>query len=46
MVVENISKCPKQFRMVKLLLEPAQIAEAVFRKDVPYYVKRWGTEGA
>jgi origin recognition complex subunit 4 len=42
--VDNISKCPKEFRMVKLLIEPTQIHEAVMKTTtLPYEVKRWSS---
>jgi origin recognition complex subunit 4 len=43
--LENISKCPKEFQMVRLLMEPTQIKDAILKSDsLPYVVKRWGIE--
>ncbi|KAI8377566.1 origin recognition complex subunit 4 C-terminus-domain-containing protein [Radiomyces spectabilis] len=41
---EQIGKRPKEFRMAKLMLEQAQVTEAVYKyKDCPATVKKWGT---
>ncbi|ORX53117.1 origin recognition complex, subunit 4 [Hesseltinella vesiculosa] len=45
--VEKIGKCPKEFRMAKLMLEQAQITEAVLRyKDCPTNLTKWATGAA
>jgi origin recognition complex subunit 4 len=41
---DSVSKCPKEFRMVRMMLEPQQISDAVIRSNAPYSIKRWGTE--
>ncbi|CAO3646903.1 unnamed protein product [Cunninghamella echinulata] len=43
--VEQIGKCPKEYRMAKLMLEPAQITEAVLKyADCPTNITRWATD--
>ncbi|GAA5794930.1 origin recognition complex subunit 4 C-terminus-domain-containing protein [Helicostylum pulchrum] len=39
-------KCPKEYRMTKLMLEQAQVTEAVLKYNCPSMVKKWGTGGA
>ncbi|KAG2228229.1 hypothetical protein INT45_011021 [Circinella minor] len=42
--VEDIAKCPKEYRMAKLMLEQNQVTEAVLKyKDCPTTIKRWVT---
>ncbi|KAI9467860.1 origin recognition complex subunit 4 C-terminus-domain-containing protein [Zychaea mexicana] len=42
--VEEIAKCPKEYRMAKLMLEQSQVTEAVLKyKDCPSTIKRWVT---
>ncbi|CAO3694141.1 unnamed protein product [Rhizopus microsporus] len=43
--VESSGKCPKEYRMAKLMLERAQITEAVLKYDCPSIIKKWGTGG-
>ena len=40
--VDTISKCPKEFRMVRLMIEPVQVKEAVLKRpELGYAIKRW-----
>lgn len=39
-------KCPKEYRMVKLMLEQAQVTEVVLKYSCPQVVKKWATGGA
>ncbi|KAI7865890.1 origin recognition complex subunit 4 C-terminus-domain-containing protein [Mucor mucedo] len=39
-------KCPKEYRMTKLMLEQAQVTEAVLKYNCPSMVKKWGTGAA
>ncbi|KAG2181236.1 hypothetical protein INT43_008819 [Umbelopsis isabellina] len=42
--VESVAKCPKEYRMMKIMLEPTQITSAVLKyRDCPSAVKKWGT---
>ncbi|KAI9313932.1 origin recognition complex subunit 4 C-terminus-domain-containing protein [Dichotomocladium elegans] len=42
--VEDIAKCPKEYRMARLMLEQTQVTEAVLKyKDCPAPIKRWAT---
>ncbi|KAI8070482.1 origin recognition complex subunit 4 C-terminus-domain-containing protein [Gongronella butleri] len=44
--VEKLGKCPKEYRMAKLMLEQAQITEAVLRyRDCPTHLTKWATTG-
>ncbi|KAI9276783.1 origin recognition complex subunit 4 C-terminus-domain-containing protein [Phascolomyces articulosus] len=44
--LEEIAKCPKEYRMAKLMLEQNQVTEAVLKyKDCPSTIKRWVTGG-
>ncbi|KAK9763609.1 origin recognition complex subunit 4 [Basidiobolus ranarum] len=43
--VENYGKSPKEYRMMKVMLEPLQIADAVLKyRDCPTLVRKWGTK--
>ncbi|KAI9279812.1 origin recognition complex subunit 4 C-terminus-domain-containing protein [Sporodiniella umbellata] len=44
--IDSAGKCPKEYRMAKLMLERAQITEAVLKYDCPSIIKKWGTGGA
>jgi origin recognition complex subunit 4 len=44
--IESSGKCPKEYRMAKLMLERAQITEAVLKYNCPAIIKKWGTGGA
>ncbi|KAI8086083.1 origin recognition complex subunit 4 C-terminus-domain-containing protein [Halteromyces radiatus] len=42
--VEQIGKCPKEYRMAKLMLEHAQVIDAVLKyKDCPTNLIKWAT---
>ncbi|KAG0172584.1 origin recognition complex subunit 4 [Apophysomyces sp. BC1034] len=42
--VAQVAKCPKEYRMAKLLIERAQVIEAVLKyKDCPVVVRNWAT---
>ncbi|CAO3659750.1 unnamed protein product [Umbelopsis vinacea] len=42
--VESVAKCPKEYRMMKIMLEPNQITNTVLKyRDCPSAVKKWGT---
>ncbi|CAO3591107.1 unnamed protein product [Absidia cylindrospora] len=42
--VDQIGKCPKEYRMAKLMLEHAQIIDAVLKyKDCPTNLIKWAT---
>jgi len=41
---EASGKCPKEYRMMKVLLEPNQITQAVLKhSECPTSIKQWGT---
>ncbi|OBZ83015.1 Origin recognition complex subunit 4 [Choanephora cucurbitarum] len=40
--VDMAGKCPKEFRMTKLMMESAQVTEAVLKHNCPDIVKKWG----
>ncbi|KAI9280173.1 origin recognition complex subunit 4 C-terminus-domain-containing protein [Umbelopsis sp. AD052] len=41
--VESVAKCPKEYRMMKIMLEHSQISNAVAKyRDCPTAVKKWG----
>ncbi|KAI8062834.1 origin recognition complex subunit 4 C-terminus-domain-containing protein [Gilbertella persicaria] len=40
--IDVAGKCPKEYRMVKLMMEPAQVTEAVLKHNCPDIVKKWG----
>ncbi|KAL1924385.1 uncharacterized protein VTP21DRAFT_7420 [Calcarisporiella thermophila] len=43
---EGFSRCPKEYRMTKVMLEPVQVTEAVLKyKECPTLVKKWGGGG-
>jgi len=43
-VLGHTSKLPKEFKMARLHLDQAEIAEAVLRRaDCPTVIKKWGT---
>ncbi|KAI9143835.1 origin recognition complex subunit 4 C-terminus-domain-containing protein [Paraphysoderma sedebokerense] len=43
--VESVAKCPKEYRMFRIALEPNQITELVKRyEDCPNSLKLWGTK--
>ncbi|CAO3668600.1 unnamed protein product [Rhizopus stolonifer] len=44
--IDSAGKCPKEYRMAKLMLERAQITDAVLKYDCPAIVKKWGSHGA
>ncbi|KAI8884759.1 origin recognition complex, subunit 4 [Backusella circina FSU 941] len=39
-------KCPKEYRMMRLMMEEAQVTELVLKYNCPSMVKKWGTNGA
>ncbi|KAI7885173.1 origin recognition complex, subunit 4 [Lichtheimia hyalospora FSU 10163] len=42
--VEDIAKCPKEYRMTRLMLEQPQVTEAVLKyKNCPAPIKKWVT---
>ncbi|CAO3644529.1 unnamed protein product [Mucor hiemalis] len=41
--IDVAGKCPKEYRMTKLMLEQAQVTEAVLKYNCPSTVKKWGT---
>ncbi|KAL0091846.1 origin recognition complex subunit 4 C-terminus-domain-containing protein [Phycomyces blakesleeanus] len=42
-----VAKCPKEYRMTKLMLEESQVVETVLKyKDCPSIVYKWGTGAA
>ncbi|CDS05825.1 hypothetical protein LRAMOSA08353 [Lichtheimia ramosa] len=42
--VEDIAKCPKEYRMARLMLEQPQVTEAVLKyKNCPAPIKKWVT---
>lgn len=44
---EEVAKCPKEYRMTKLMLEQAQVTEAVLKyMDCPTTIKKWATGAA
>lgn len=44
--VEAVARCPKEYRMMKVMLEPAQITEAVLKyRDCPTLLRKWGSGG-
>ncbi|CAO3629054.1 unnamed protein product [Cunninghamella blakesleeana] len=43
--IEQIGKSPKEYRMAKLMLEPAQVTEAVLKYvDCPTSITKWATD--
>lgn len=43
--VDSVSKCPLEFRMMRLLVESDQVVESAMKSDVlEYRVKRWASE--
>lgn len=45
--VDTVARCPKEFRMNKLMLEQMQVREAVARfKNCPSMVMKWATGAA
>ncbi|KAG1450972.1 hypothetical protein G6F56_008206 [Rhizopus delemar] len=44
--IDSAGKCPKEYRMAKLMLERAQITDAVLKYDCPAIVKKWGSHSA
>ncbi|KAF7725000.1 origin recognition complex subunit 4 [Apophysomyces ossiformis] len=42
--VAQVAKCPKEYRMAKLMIERAQVIDAVLKyKDCPIVVRNWAT---
>jgi origin recognition complex subunit 4 len=39
-------KCPKEYRMTKLMLEQAQVTEVVLKYNCSQIVKKWATGAA
>jgi origin recognition complex subunit 4 len=44
--IDLAGKCPKEYRMTKLMLEQAQVTEAVLKYNCPQMVKKWATGAA
>ncbi|KAI7897866.1 origin recognition complex subunit 4 C-terminus-domain-containing protein [Cokeromyces recurvatus] len=44
--VDIAGKCPKEYRMTKLMLEQAQVTEAVLKYNCSQIVKKWATGAA
>ncbi|OZJ05676.1 hypothetical protein BZG36_01443 [Bifiguratus adelaidae] len=43
--VENVVRCPKEYRMMKIMLDPSQITDAVLKyRDCPTMVRNWGSQ--
>ncbi|KAL9548879.1 hypothetical protein MBANPS3_005480 [Mucor bainieri] len=44
--VDAPGKCPKEYRMTKLMLEQAQVTEAVLKYNCSQMIKKWATNAA
>ncbi|KAL7312888.1 origin recognition complex subunit 4 [Mucor circinelloides] len=44
--VDAPGKCPKEYRMTKLMLEQAQVTEAVLKYNCSQIIKKWATNAA